>query len=166
MTQITAQRLQSRAGGYLSAARTSPEQKKAQGAKGMHNLIAKKMDPDGELERTDPREFDRQFKAAVRAHMAEMGARHSAKTAQRREDRETYQHALSCGNGLSGSPHASKGGYLPLVLVTACADCNREAGGVIPRSVVQRQCVTHWLGTKSPSIIVALFGPAEPTDRP
>jgi hypothetical protein len=95
--------------------------------------------------------------------MAEMGARHSAKAAQRREDRETYQHALSCG---SGSPHASKGGYLPLVLVTACPDCNREAGCVISRSVVQRQCVTHWLGTKSPSIIVALFGPPEPTERP
>jgi hypothetical protein len=59
---VEEQRLLSRQGGFLANVNVSPEAKKAQGRLGMHNLIAKKMDPTGELERTDPTAFDRRYK--------------------------------------------------------------------------------------------------------
>jgi hypothetical protein len=138
------QLLLSRQGGYLSNARMSPEQKKAQAARGLRLQISRMVDPDGTLERSNPREFERQYELVKKARMAELGARHSAKAAERRAQKEEALRAM----------------YQPMCLLTGCPACNEAAGYIIPLGYHQELCVGHWLAEQQ-ARVNALLDEAE-----
>src|SRR5258708_30354439 len=127
------QRGLSQEGGYLSAARTSPEAKKAQGAKGFRNLIIRDMSPaQRELERTHPALFDRAFAAAAAAHMAAMQAARRAKAAERKAERK--------------APKTAAHVVVPVpFLWTSCPECNASQGITLPDGVPTALCVKHYL---------------------
>jgi hypothetical protein len=78
------QRQLSRMGGYLSAALSTPEQKREQGRRGLLAVLTKKIDPSGILMQRDPAEFERRYTLALKAHMAEMSAARIRKAAEQR----------------------------------------------------------------------------------
>jgi hypothetical protein len=111
----------------------------------MRILITKRADPDGTLQRTDPREFERRYELEKKAWMAMMGAAHSAKAAEKRA--------------------AKAQRYGPLFVMTACPTCNAELGYAVPTGVKQELCVFHWFAAKAQQFGAVLDDAADAATR-
>jgi hypothetical protein len=70
-----AARLAMRAGAYAANAAVSKAAKTAAGRKAHHALIARRFDPDGTLEASDPAEFARRYDLENRAYMLALRAK-------------------------------------------------------------------------------------------
>lgn len=119
----------SRAGGFRANAGVTPEKKRAWGAKGLRVVITKRADPDGQLQRSDPREFERRYTLELKAHMAELAASSAAAKAERRMVKLIKRQLL--------------------FVFAACPECNAELGYAVPTGVKQELCVPHWLAEKA-----------------